>query len=292
MTHRHPFLPPLAAAGVLAVMLACGVTAPLDSNATATAQAGQTQQQLQLEEQQQQMQQTGEALHAAATSLSATQTFIARPTPTASVTPGPVVIRDDFNQDTGRWTECDYCSLRDGVLYLGPVPSSDSARGYYAICKDCGQVEYFKMSVDAQFVEGASDRGFGLLYDESRGDYRDLEILTWQLYGLWHYDPTLKDSWDAWSTDEGYQAAKYLRAGRQLNHIEMKVEPYDHPHVQNTCEDRLSIYINGKFEHAVYIECKSGRVGLMVGLHSLGVSFDNFYFEAIPVPGSGGVSGF
>lgn len=46
----------------------------------------------------------------------------------------------------------------------------------------------------------------------------------------------------------------------------------------------LSIHINGQPVNTAEIPAESGRVGLVVGLHSLGVVFDNFYFEAEATP--------
>jgi hypothetical protein len=58
-------------------------------------------------------------------------------------------------------------------------------------------------------------------------------------------------------------------------------------------QKNLQIFINGREVKNMIIENGPGRVGLNVGLHSLGVTFDNFYFEGIPVylPGQSGNNG-
>jgi hypothetical protein len=291
MSPKHPFLPAVAAAGILSITLACAIATPVDTGATATVQAGQTLQHQLLDQQIQQKQtlqheqlrQTDEALQATAASLSATQTVLALPTATATSTPGPVVIHDDFSRDTGRWAACDVCAIRDGALTMGPFPSTDSDRAYFTLCQDCGTVGHFVMSVDAWYVEGASDRGYGLIYHENNGEFFDLEITTWQLFGVWFYSPTqASPTGGPWSSSMGFQPSKYLHPGRLVNHIELRVEAYDNPYQKSLCSDQMTITINRGVETHYYPLCKTGNVGLIVGLHSLGVAFDNFYFEALP----------
>lgn len=134
------------------------------------------------------LQQTMVALDLTVQAYSASQTEAARATetpiptetstPTATVTPGPVVIRDDFSMDIGRWAECGQCRIENGVLKMGPYPISDKGEGYLAICSDCGVVQDYKMGVDATFVDGYTDRGFGLILREENGNYADVEITT------------------------------------------------------------------------------------------------------------------
>jgi hypothetical protein len=44
----------------------------------------------------------------------------------------------------------------------------------------------------------------------------------------------------------------------------------------------LTVTINGKVARALNVDNGSGSVGLLVGMHSLGVAFDNFHFEELP----------
>jgi len=196
--------------------------------------------------------------------------------PTLTPTPaGPVVISDDFSSDAGRF-KCDLCVIKDGVLHMGPWPASDSVKAYYAICTDCPIVTDYKMTVDATFAEGASDRGFGLLLRENDGTFIDLEIATWQVYGVWHFDATKGNSWSAW--DKSYTPGGWvmggLKAGRQTNHIEVSMK---------STESGSTLYINmnNRAKRTIELPSGKGQVGLIIGMHSLGVTFDNFTFEEI-----------
>lgn len=237
------------------------------------------------------LRQTQAAVNATADALSATQTQLAAatPTPVPTETPaptntpeptptpaGPVIISDDFSSDTGRF-KCDECKIVDGVLRMGPFPAMDSVNGYYAICSDCPEVASYKMSVDATFDDGASDRGFGLVLRENDGSFIDLEILTWQYYGVWHFDAQVGNTWRAW--DKAYTSGGFipgnLRAGRGTNKIEVIM-------TSASSGSSLRILFNGKGARTLELPGGSGRVGLIVGMHSLGVVFDNFYFEELP----------
>ena len=185
------------------------------------------------------------------------------------------IISDDFSSDAGRF-KCDKCEIKDGALFMGPYPSSDSVKAYYAICADCPVVTDYKMSVDATFAEGASDRGFGLLLRENDGSFIDLEIATWQVYGVWHFDATQGDSTRAW--DKAYLSGGWakggVKAGRLTNHIEVTMK-------STASGSTLYINMNNRSARTVILPSGQGRVGLILGMHSLGVSFDNFTFEEI-----------
>jgi hypothetical protein len=192
----------------------------------------------------------------------------ATPLPTATNTPaGPIVVDDDFSSDTGRF-KCDYCKVENGAFFVGPWPVADTFDAYFALCEECGVVSSFKMSVDAWYVEGASDRGFGLMLrhmdDKS---FIDIEITTWQVYGIWHFDPN-----NGWDTGYPYSWVKGgLKPGRATNHIEVTMDG---------AKGSLSISING-VHRLSDVPPGRGQVGLVVGMHSLGVAFDNFHFEEI-----------
>ncbi len=228
------------------------------------------------------LQQTMVALDATVQAYSAAQTEAAKPTatplptstlsPTPTITPGPLVIRDDFSSDTGRWTECGVCKIEDGVLHMGPYPISDKGEGYLAICSDCGVVQDYKMGVDATFKDGYTDRGFGLLIRENEGSFADVEITTWQVYGAWVYDKS-RNAWgNLLGGDNPWKLHGSLYPSYGTNRLEVEVKTQEG-------KSTLSIHINGQLVNTAEIPAVSGRVGLVVGLHSLGVIFDNFYFE-------------
>src|SRR5690242_9578065 len=169
------------------VLSACA--AGPDTQATATARTGQ---QHLVETEAVAMVGTTIAQSATQTALAvptatATATLTSTPTLTPTVTPGPLVIDDDFSTLGERWQGCGVCAIKDGALAFGPYPSVMSAKGYVTLCKDCGVVHEYKMSVDATYLSGSSDRGFGFVLREENGDYIDLEITTWQYYGVWGY---------------------------------------------------------------------------------------------------------
>ncbi len=228
-----------------------------------------------------------------ATALAGTETALAQPsntptitptftpTPTVTPTPGPLVIDDPFDSLSDRWQGCQVCAIKNGALQMGPYPSSNSAQGYITLCKDCGVVRDYKMSVDATYVTGPSDRGFGLVLREDNGSFIDLEITTWQVYGVWLYDSKEGGSWDAWHEllPKGYVPTGQLHPGLLTNHIAVEVSASD----TKKDTDVINISINDSPVKMLEIPSGAGHVGLVVGLHSLGVSFDNFHFEGMPI---------
>jgi hypothetical protein len=216
---------------------------------------------------------TVQAYQAAQTEAArATETPIPSPTstPTQTATPGPTIIQDDFSTDSGRWVECGQCRIENGGLHMGPYPISNDGAGYIAICSDCGQPQDYKMGVDATFVDGYTDRGFGLVLREQNGSYLDVEITTWQVYGAWVFN---KDK-NTWGTlfAEGWKATGSLRPSAQTNRLETEI-------ISSGGKSTINIRINGDLVSTTTSDAFTGRVGLVVGLHSLGVIFDNFYFE-------------
>jgi hypothetical protein len=196
------------------------------------------------------------------------------PLPSPTSTPGPVIIQDDFSVNTGRWAECGQCVIENGVMRMGPYPISITGEAYTAICRDCGVAQDYKMGVDATFVDGYTDRGFGLLLREVDGSYVDVEITTWQVYGVWLYDKKLNN----WGTllNDGWTLTGNLRPSAATNRLEVEV-------TSSGGTSTINIHINGQLTKSTTMPAISGRVGLVVGLHSLGVVFDNFYFEGYPV---------
>ena len=229
--------------------------------------------------------QTMTALDATVQAHSASQTEAARATatpiptatlsPTPTVTPGPRVIQDDFSVDIGRWIECGQCRIENGALHMGPYPISEKGEGYLAICSDCGVVQDYKMGVDVTFVDGYTDRGFGLVLREQNGNYADVEITTWQVYGAWTYDKSL-NAWGNLLSGDPWKLSGSLYPSYGTNRLEVEI-------TSQGGTSTLSIRVNGQLINTAEMPAMSGRVGLVVGLHSLGVVFDNFYFEGDPV---------
>jgi hypothetical protein len=276
------FLVTIAFLLLVAAALACSSLAPTaEPDATATAQA------LGLRETEAALETTSTALAGLLTETAATATPpptattipTATPIPTATVTPGPLTVTDDFSSESGIWEHCQVCKLRDGALYMGPYPSSNKLKGYIALCIPCGQVREYTMSVDTWFVEGASDRGFGFVLREWEGSYLDLEVFSWQVFGVWFYDAKKGNTGNAWGNllPGGYVRSPAIRAGRLVNHLEVKVEALD----QKT--DNFIISINQQAVKSFELPAGAGRVGLGVALHSLGVAFDNFFFQGVPL---------
>jgi len=196
--------------------------------------------------------------------------------PTITPTTGPIIIDDDFSADNGLF-KCDFCKVSDGALLMGPYPTELKGNPYYTICSACGTATNYKMSVDTWFVDGASDRGFGLLLRENDGNLIDLEVSTWQVYGVWTYNPSLATTTEfkGWGAITDGWVEGWLKPGRAVNHVDviMKTEGG---------QMTLTVTINDKGGRALNVESGSGNVGLLVGMHSLGVAFDNFHFEELP----------
>lgn len=232
----------------------------------------------------QQLQQTMTALAVTVQAYSARQTQDALPTstptitPTATKTPGPLMIQDDFSADVGRWADCGQCRFLNGMMEMGPYPSNISAEGYITLCADCGVVQDYMMGVDVVYVEGASDRGFGLVLYEANGAFVDVELTTWQVYGAWSYDPARTTAWEAWNSliSGGWKLSGYLHPAQLSNRVEVEVK---------TANGRrtAAIRVNGQLLNTVEIPALPSRVGLVVGLHSLGIGFDNFVFVGEPI---------
>ncbi|MBX3038041.1 MAG: hypothetical protein KF758_14110 [Anaerolineales bacterium] len=237
------------------------------------------------------IQQTQFALDVTVQAQQATQTQAALATPTPlptqtplpspTSTPGPIIIEDDFSTNTGRWTECGQCVIENGVMKMGPYPISNDGGGYFAICSDCGTPQDYKMGVDATFVDGYTDRGFGLLIREDGGSYVDIEITTWQVYGAWFFD----NSRNVWGNllKNGWELTGSLRPSAATNRLEVEL-------ISSGGNSTIHIKINGQLVNTAEIPAVRGRVGLIVGLHSLGVIFDNFYFEGYPIQPPGNQS--
>jgi len=241
---------------------------------SAVGAATQTAQSLQVRQTELAMQGTAAALSAAETQLAsaptATETPAAPPTPTRlpTRTPGPFLLFDDFSGDTGHWTDCGVCDFRSGELVMGPYAPSSSLGGYVALCEECGLLQDYTLAVDGRFLDGYTDRGYGLIlrFNPETGSYVDLEITTWQVYGVWAYDAGDK-SWT--SPSLGWRYAPALFPSYGTNRVEVQV-----------AGDMAEIRINDVTVLVLEdMPPGPGGVGLTVGMHSMKVGFDNFQLE-------------
>ena len=130
------------------------------------------------------------------------------------------------------------------------------------------------MGVDATFSDGFTDRGFGLVIREENGNYVDVEVTTWQVYGAWTFDRST-NLWGSILSGDPWKLSGALYPSYGTNRLEVEVT------TQGT-NSMVSIRINDQLVNTAQFAVGSGRVGLVVGLHSLGVIFDNFYFEELP----------
>ena len=193
-----------------------------------------------------------------------------RPSPTA----GPLSLTDDFSSDSGIWEECNVCSVEAGTLHMGPYPTSGAYVQHVAICAACGIVTNYRMAVDATYIDGPSERGFGLLARHNEDHMITYEITPWQTMDLWDF-AFEKGQWK-WinGTFSGL-----VRPGKQLNHIEL--EALTNP--SGTVDIYLTV--NGRTPIVVFSQpAEPGSVGLTLWGHALEVSFDNFEFHTEDSP--------
>jgi len=137
-----------------------------------------------------------------------------------------------------------------------------------ALCAECGAVQDYAMGVDCRFVDGYTDRGYGLVlwYDQASGSYVDLEITTWQVYAVWVYDGK-KNSWSSLTGGWLYGPALFPSYG--VNRVDVQVQG-------KTAEIHLNDVNVLVLEN---MPGTPGHVGLTVAMHSMKVAFDNFVLE-------------
>ncbi len=208
-----------------------------------------------------------------------TETPVPTDTPTITPTPGPITFSDDFAADTGAWLECRVCSWEDGQLLFGPFTPSEGPN--YAICGPCGETTYFKMETDVTYVDGPTDRGFGLLFRLTDDVAWQYEISTFQISFLWEYDRHRR-TWDLLNRDIDEILFTGLKPGYSTNRIGVEFRPSGN----STTKGDLYVLVGGTVIFIVYnLDAELAQVGLAMGFHSIAVAYDNFYFEEIiPTP--------
>ncbi len=202
------------------------------------------------------------------------------PTPTT----GPITFVDDFSTPSGSWLDCGQCEWKDGALLMGPFSIEGAYQVHTAICGPCGLVRNYRMSVDVAFVDGQSDRGYGLIVRVTDEYFLVVGMFPWQGIGLWRYD--FEDN--AWILIDDLVSG-YIRSNRTANHLEVTVGPGS-----TAGRSSVSIEVNGRTLIASFNQPSDmGAVGLTLGGHDLQVVFDNFEFEELPpyegepIPASG-----
>ncbi|RPI34726.1 MAG: hypothetical protein EHM70_01960, partial [Chloroflexota bacterium] len=200
---------------------------------------------------------------ATATSTStATPTATNTPEPTATSTitptPGPIVFTDDFSEDKGYWEECNVCEWKHEALYVGPYQPSDTTEAYVTYYKECGTPEFYKMSVDVTYIEGPTDRGYGIVIRDT-GDYMiEFLISTWQITWVSKYDYHL-EAWDMLNNTASQIFSGLINPGNSTNRIGVEVRP------SGNGQSDYFIRINNKTYYVLYGQpTEAGRVGISI----------------------------
>lgn len=209
----------------------------------------------------------------------ATATATVPPSPTATEAPspvpsGPISIQDDFSSESGIWTACEYCTVENGEMHLGPFPVSHAFQQNWAICEPCGMVSTYTINVDVSFVEGPSERGYGLVLNLNDEEFYTYEITPWQTLDFWRYD-FQKDEWE-WLNGT---TAGSVKTGNQTNTIELEASRNSSGRVD------YSLGVNGMTPLVIFNRSgKPGWVGLTLHGHAVEVLIDNFSFETEETP--------
>jgi hypothetical protein len=161
---------------------------------------------------------------------------------------------------------------------MGPYDPSGGANPHVAECVACGKSKYYKLSVDASFIDGYNDRWFGVVFNMDEESFHEVGIVTLvQFCGIWEWD-FMKQSWylenQSWDTLWN----GLVRPGYSTNRVGVEV----HKTNQSGVGD-FFIKLNGKTAFVVYTRPikDQSKVGLVVEIHSMEIHFDNFEYEEI-----------
>jgi hypothetical protein len=215
-----------------------------------------------------------------------TPTFTPSPlpsdTPTITPTPGPFSYFEDFSQASalGHFS-CEKCKIDGGRLLFGPFEPENNLGEQFRIvlCETCGAHIYYRLSVDVSYLEGPTDRFYGIvgLINATSTKLNRVIYLgasTWQVYTIRDYDyaeSLLKEL----STD----IVGYLNPGTASNHLEIEIKPSAQPNLVDAY-----FRINGAVMYVLYSQpAVPTQAGLGMSFHSMTVAYDNFTYEEIEV---------
>lgn len=147
------------------------------------------------------------------------------------------------------------------------------------ICDLCGENIYYRISVDATYLDGPTDRFFGLtaLTDITSTQWNRVIYLgtsTWQIYVIRDYDYK-----NGILNELNANLSGYINPGVSTNHLVIEVKPSAQPNL-------VDVYftINEGLLYVLYSQPTiPTQSGLGMSFHSMTVAFDNFLFEEIEV---------
>ncbi len=200
-----------------------------------------------------------------------TNTSTPTPTPLPTATPGPLIVSDNFEGSSGFWSNCAYCSRLQGTLHVGPFPASQAYVQQMVLCNECGDAYNYRVTVDAAFVEGVSERGFGILLRSTDKYFMTLEVTPWQTVAVWKFDFLTR----GWELVSGKWTGA-VAPGRGMNHIEVEVTGSEKG------KSMMVIKVNGRTPLVLESQpADSGPVGLTLFGHGVEVLYDNFVYEEL-----------
>lgn len=203
-------------------------------------------------------------------------------TPTITPTPGPFSYTEDFSE-TGALSNfsCVKCEVKDGSLFFGPFPPEDNLGEQFSLilCEVCGARTHYRVSVDATYVDGPTDRFFGITaLVKTDGNKLNRTVYlgssTWQIYVVRDYNYETGVLSELNSNLTGY-----LFPGRTTNHLVIEVKP-------SARAGFVDVYfiINGGTLYVYYLQAEEETfAGLGISFHSMTVSYDNFTYEEIEI---------
>lgn len=153
---------------------------------------------------------------------------------------------------------------------MGPFePSSNFHKNY---CTGCGEHTYYKIAVDATFIDGQVDRFFGVFVGDKNGQQYYLGISPWQFYIIGvHTDEG--DRWEVLS----FQWSGIVNGSYGTNNFAVSITPAMQP---NTAD--YLFYLNGTNIYNIYGRpVTPSRVGLAMDWHAVTASYDNWEYTEI-----------
>ncbi len=191
-------------------------------------------------------------------------------TPTITPTPGPFSFIDDFTINSSGWADCELCEWKDGGLLVGPFPPTSNFHKY--TCTGCGEGVYYKIAVDANFIEGQVDRFFGVFVGGADGKQYYLGISPWQYYIVGqHIDDG--DTWDVLD----FKWSGVVKASYATNHFEVSVRPSLEP---NTAD--FIFTLNGTNVYIINSRpVGPSTVGVAMDWHAVKANYDNWSYVEI-----------